>query len=70
MTTTDVGTERGYETILVENKGPICSITLNRPQMWNAAIDQMSRELDDAFVGFAAAESLMVAIHSGAGRAF
>ena len=70
MTTADAGTERGYETILVENKGPIYYITLNRPHILNAANDQMVQELDDAFFEFDADERLQVAILSGAGRAF
>ena len=70
MTTTEAGAERGYETILVERDGPICYITLNRPQILNAANDRMVQELDDAFFEFDADESLHVAILRGAGRAF
>lgn len=70
MTTAQAGTTKTYERILVENKGPICRITLNRPEKLNAADDTMVEELDDAFFEFDADESLQVAILSGAGRVF
>ena len=70
MATAERTTAEQYETILVENKGPICYITLNRPQILNAANDQMVQELDDAFFEFDADPKLHVAIISGAGRAF
>jgi enoyl-CoA hydratase/carnithine racemase len=70
MTTTEAGATRTYERILVEAKGPICYITLNRPDKLNAADDLMVSELDDAFFEFDADQDLQVAILSGAGRAF
>lgn len=39
-----------YETLLVERKGPIVYITLNRPQVLNAMTDQSVQELNDAFL--------------------
>src|SRR5438477_2634670 len=68
--TATVGTTKTYETILVENRGSICYLTLNRPEKLNAANDTMVTELDDAFFEFDADEELQVAILSGAGRAF
>jgi enoyl-CoA hydratase/carnithine racemase len=68
MTTTE-STET-YETILYETDGPLCYITLNRPDKLNAANDTMVEELDDAFFEFDADERLQVAILRGAGRAF
>jgi enoyl-CoA hydratase/carnithine racemase len=68
MTTTE--STQTYETILVETSGPLCYITLNRPDKLNAANDTMVEELDDAFFEFDADERLQVAILRGAGRAF
>jgi enoyl-CoA hydratase/carnithine racemase len=68
MTTID--TTRTYETILYETSGPLCYITLNRPDKLNAANDTMVEELDDAFFEFDADDRLQVAILRGAGRAF
>jgi enoyl-CoA hydratase/carnithine racemase len=68
MTTTE--SAQTYETILYETNGPLCYITLNRPDKLNAANDTMVKELDDAFFEFDADERLQVAILRGAGRAF
>src|ERR1700752_3850310 len=59
-----------FETVLYEKKGPICYITLNRPEKLNAATDQLVEEVNDALFEFDADEELAVAILSGAGRAF
>src|SRR5688572_29668434 len=59
-----------FQTVLYEKKGPICHIILNRPEKLNAATDQLVEEVNDALFEFYADESLMVAIISGAGRAF
>ncbi len=70
MTATEANATRTYETIVFEKRGPICYITLNRPEKLNAANDTMVIELDDAFFEFDADQALQVAILSGAGRAF
>jgi enoyl-CoA hydratase/carnithine racemase len=70
MTTAEAGATKTYETILYETRGPICFITLNRPDKLNAANDTMVQELDDAFFEFDADENLQIAILRGAGRAF
>jgi enoyl-CoA hydratase/carnithine racemase len=67
---TTVESTQTYETILYETNGPLCYITLNRPDKLNAANDTMVEELDDAFFEFDADEHLQVAILRGAGRAF
>ena len=59
-----------FQTVLYEKKGPICHITLNRPEKLNAASDQLVEEVDDALFEFDADQDLQVAILSGAGRAF
>jgi enoyl-CoA hydratase/carnithine racemase len=59
-----------FETVRYEAKGPICYITLNRPEKLNAASDQLVEEVNDALFEFDADARLQVAILSGAGRAF
>ena len=59
-----------FETVLYEKKGPICYITLNRPEKLNAATDQLVEDVNDALFEFDADPDLHVAILSGAGRAF
>jgi enoyl-CoA hydratase/carnithine racemase len=39
-----------FETLLYETKGPICHITLNRPEKLNAANDQLVEEVNDALL--------------------
>ena len=56
-----------FETVLYEKKGPICYITLNRPEKLNAATDQLVEEVNDALFEFDADPDLQVAILSGAG---
>jgi enoyl-CoA hydratase/carnithine racemase len=59
-----------FETVRYETKGPICYITLNRPDKLNAASDQLVEEVNDALFEFDADPDLGVAILAGAGRAF
>jgi len=59
-----------FETVLYEKKGPICHVTLNRPEKLNAASDQLVEEVNDALFEFDADPDLHVVIISGAGRAF
>lgn len=54
----------------VSNDGPITRILLNRPAQMNAITDGMHHALDAAFDDFAADESQLIAVISGAGRAF
>lgn len=59
-----------YEHILVQANDGIFSVTLNRPEILNAANDNMLHELNAAFLDFDADDELHVAIIQGAGRAF
>src|SRR5262247_2823805 len=59
-----------FETVRFERKGPLCYITLNRPEKLNAATDQLVEDVNDALFEFDADPELQVAILSGAGRAF
>jgi enoyl-CoA hydratase/carnithine racemase len=59
-----------FQTVLYDKKGPVCYITLNRPEKLNAATDQLVEDVNDALFEFDADPELKVAIISGAGRAF
>lgn len=56
-----------YETILVEQKGAVTLITLNRPQALNALNSQVLAELIDAFGAFEADKSQLCAVVTGSG---
>lgn len=59
-----------YSTILYEIKGPVCSITLNRPDKYNAINREMAGELLDAFRKVRDIPDIAVVVLSGAGKAF
>lgn len=59
-----------YENIIVERKGRVTHITLNRPRYLNAINDALNQELVDALQEFDMDEEAWVAILSGTGRAF
>jgi enoyl-CoA hydratase len=59
-----------YETILVEQRGPVTLITLNRPQALNALNSQVLADLIDAFVKFDADDSQRCAVLTGSEKAF
>ncbi|MFD1711694.1 crotonase/enoyl-CoA hydratase family protein [Ottowia sp. GY511] len=56
--------------VLFDTDGPVCLITLNRPDKRNAVHGPMARELRDAFLRFEADDALRVAVMSGAGGHF
>ena len=56
-----------YETILVEQKGAVTLMTINRPQALNALNSQVLEDLVDAFAKFEADESQLCAVLTGAG---
>ena len=41
--------QQHYKTIVVETRGPVAVVTLNRPSVANAVSRLMTREIDDAF---------------------
>src|SRR5689334_21751074 len=59
-----------YETILVEQKGAVTLITLNRPQALNALNSAVLGELIHAFAAFDADESRHCAVLTGSEKAF
>jgi enoyl-CoA hydratase len=59
-----------YETILVEQRGAVTLITLNRPQALNALNSQVLADLLDAFATYDADPSQRCAVIRGSDRAF
>lgn len=62
-----------YQTILFEiggNKDAVCTITLNRPDKYNAINRAMATELIDAFRKVKSIDSVGVVVLAGAGKSF
>jgi enoyl-CoA hydratase/carnithine racemase len=59
-----------YTTILYEIKGPVCNITLNRPDKYNAINREMAAELLDAFQKVRDEAGVAVVVLAGQGKAF
>ena len=59
-----------YETILLDVKDRIATVTLNRPDRMNAWTDQMAVELSDALTACNNNDDVRVVVITGAGRAF
>ena len=59
-----------YETILVEQKGAVTLITLNRPKALNALNSTVLSELIQAFAAFDSDDSQRCAVLTGSERAF
>jgi enoyl-CoA hydratase len=59
-----------YETILVERRGPVGLITLNRPKALNALNGQLIRELDRALTAFDRDDEVGAVVLTGSERAF
>lgn len=59
-----------YETILFDVKEGIASLTLNRPDVFNAFNEQLSADVNDALKKVAKDKSIRVLVISGAGKAF
>src|SRR5918997_5459449 len=62
--------EVNYETILVEQKGAVTLITLNRPKALNALNSSVLKELIDAFAAFDADGRQRCAVLTGNEKAF
>ena len=59
-----------YTTIIYEIKGPVCSITMNRPDKYNAINREMAAELLDAFRKVRDEAEIAVVVLAGNGKAF
>jgi enoyl-CoA hydratase len=59
-----------YETILVETRGKVALVTLNRPQALNALNATVFRELNQAFDGFDADPNVGCIVITGSDKAF
>ena len=59
-----------FETLLVEQEGPILWVRLNRPEVLNAYTNQMGAELVRAIARADADDSVKVVVLTGTGRVF
>ena len=59
-----------YQTILVEQRGPVTLVTLNRPQALNALNGQVLADLLAAFTAYDADPGQGCAVLTGSGKAF
>ena len=59
-----------YETLIVEQRGAVTLITLNRPQALNALNSQLLADLISAFATFDADDSQRCAVLTGSEKAF
>ena len=59
-----------YETILFDNNNGIATLTLNRPEVFNAFNEQQSFDVIDALKNTAKDKSIRVLVITGAGKAF
>jgi len=60
----------GYETLLVERRGPVGWLINNRPEQLNAMSSTMREELGQAWLELDADPEVRVIVHTGEGRAF
>ena len=59
-----------YETIDVDEDGPVCTVSLNRPDVRNAFNRRAIVELSDVFTSLASREDIRVVILRGNGKSF
>ena len=59
-----------YETILVETRGHVGLVTLNRPKALNALNDKLMDELGEALLAFDADEAIGAMVLTGSDKAF
>ncbi|MBL7837615.1 MAG: enoyl-CoA hydratase/isomerase family protein [Bacteroidetes bacterium] len=60
----------GYNCLLFEKQGHVTTITLNRPDVFNAFNDEQSYELQDALKAVKKDDETRVVVLTGAGKAF
>src|ERR1700752_2668055 len=58
-----------YENILVETRGKVGLITLNRPKAMNALSPELMRELGQALTGFGADDNIGAIVITGGDKA-
>jgi 2-(1,2-epoxy-1,2-dihydrophenyl)acetyl-CoA isomerase len=63
-------TQQSYETIGVETTDRICTITMNRPEVYNALNDKITFEIQDALKNAARDKGVSVVVLTGTGKAF
>ena len=63
-------TEMAYETIVVENRGPVGLVTLDRPKALNALNARVMSELDQALRAFDADPATAAVVLTGSEKAF
>lgn len=59
-----------YETVLVEQRDHVCTVTLNRPEVLNALTDQLANEMIAAIQAADADDDVHAILITGAGRGF
>jgi 2-(1,2-epoxy-1,2-dihydrophenyl)acetyl-CoA isomerase len=59
-----------YNSLLYDVKDAVCTITLNRPDVYNAFNEELSAELIDALKKTAKDDAIRVVVLTGAGKAF
>ena len=59
-----------YQTVIVEQKGYVGVITLNRPKAMNTFSSEMARELNQALIQLDNDKGIRVVVVKGAGKAF
>ncbi len=59
-----------YENIIVETRGPVGLVTLNRPKALNALNEALIAELNDALSGFESNREVSVTVITGSEKAF
>lgn len=60
----------GKDAVLLQIEGPICTVTMNRPQVMNAFSSEMGPGLQNAFDRIASDKEIRVVILTGAGGNF
>lgn len=59
-----------YKFLMVQNENGVYTISLNRPEVYNALNDEITYELQDAFKAVSKDDSVRVVVLTGEGKAF